>query len=373
MSLKFAAGVLIVVRAVISGYYGFYNLGDEAVLYSMIQALQGCGPDVQPVVLSAAPEFTAQTYGVETVNRWQPGAVISALRGADMLISGGGSLLQDVTGFKSLMYYLGVIWAARLMGKPVIFYAQGIGPVNSSWGQALVALAASRAALVTVRDEESRQDLLNMGVEKTVIVTADPVLGISPEKIPAAPGRGILEAAGVDPGRGRLVGISVRPWPGKHWPQILARVADELAHQGLQVVFLPMQHPADLEISNEVAGMMTARSRVLRQRCTVPEMLSVIGNLDFLVGMRLHSLIMAAVLGVPPVGIAYDPKVTRFLARLHIQPAATPEDLSLEAVISAAGLARTLDREDLLSRVAPLREQALEGARMALGVVEGGG
>lgn len=345
-------------RAVISGYYGFHNLGDEAVLYSMIQTLREFDPGFQPVVLSADPKFTARTYGVEAVNRWKPGEVMNALRRADMLISGGGSLLQDVTGLKNLAYYLGVMWMARMLGKPVVFYAQGIGPVNSRRGRKMVARAANGAALITVRDEESRTDLLDMGVKKPVLVTADPVLGLDPEKVPAGPGRGILKESGAGLGRGRLVGVSVRPWKGGEWQPVLAGVCDRLVQREMQVVFLPMQHPGDLEVSEAVAGMMREKSVIVRRSCSVPEMLSVAGNLDLLVGMRLHSLIIAAVLGVPPVGITYDPKVERFLARLGLAPAGTTGDLTGEALLRSVDSALNLNSQELLNRVAPLREKA---------------
>ena len=96
-----------------------------------------------------------------------------------MLISGGGGLLQDVTGPKSIIYYLGVVLMARLLGKPVFFYAQGIGPVNTVVGKALVRLVANRVNAITVRDPDSKEELAVMGVTRPpVYVTADPVLGL---------------------------------------------------------------------------------------------------------------------------------------------------------------------------------------------------
>ena len=356
-------------RVVISGYYGFHNLGDEAVLYSMVSALRELQPGLGITVLSADPSFTARAYGVEAVNRWRPGEVAAALRQGDLLISGGGSLLQDVTGFKSLAYYLGVMAMALAFGRPVMFYAQGIGPVRSATGRRLVGLAARRAKVVTVRDQASRNDLAGMGVHPAAIqVVADPVLGLSPAAVDPAPGRQILAAAGIGT-EVPLVGVAVRPWPGfERMQAALTGACRELAASGAQIVLLPLHHPGDLELSRAVAADLGGAAVVISQRLTVPEAMSLIGHFSALVGMRLHALIMAAVMGVPPVGISYDPKINRFLGSLGLKPAGTVDNLSEPALLASLNRALGSDPAQLKAAVAPLREQALLSAQLALSV-----
>lgn len=355
-------------RVTISGYYGFNNLGDEAVLYSIVSALREQQPDLGITVLSADPAFTSRAYGVEAVNRWRPGEVAAALRGCDLLISGGGSLLQDVTGFKSLAYYLGVINMALALGRPVMFYAQGIGPVRSAAGRRLVGLTARRARMITVRDQASKDDLAGMGVSPAAItVTADPVLGLSPASVDPAPGLAILTGAGLSPARSGspLVGISVRPWPGLDRAQeALITTCRELIATGARIVFLPLHHPGDLDLSLQLAEALGNTATVLQQPLTVPETLSVIGHLDALTGMRLHSLIMAAVMGVPPVGISYDPKIDRFLGQLGLEAAGAVDNLTAAALRTALDQALTQDKSWLGQAVAPLREQALQSAHL---------
>nr|WP_316046858.1 polysaccharide pyruvyl transferase family protein [Planococcus glaciei] len=104
-------------RIVLSGYYGFDNVGDEAILYAIIQSLKEYYPEIGIVVLSNKPEKTARTYGVEAVNRWNVAEVAKAIKAADGLISGGGSLLQDETGRKSIPYYAGVMKIAQFLKK----------------------------------------------------------------------------------------------------------------------------------------------------------------------------------------------------------------------------------------------------------------
>lgn len=164
-------------KVCISGYYGFDNAGDEAILLSMIQELRANFEGIEIVVLSDKPEKTAETYGVEAYNRWKWMEIHKALKSSDMLISGGGGLLQDVTGKKSLLYYTNIMRMARHRRKPVFIFAQGIGPVNSKWGQDAVVKALRKATKITVRDEESSKMLQSWGLRRGRIrVTADPVL-----------------------------------------------------------------------------------------------------------------------------------------------------------------------------------------------------
>ncbi len=166
-------------RVVLSGYYGFGNAGDEAVLAAMIKALRRVEPQLSLTVLSARPEETARQYGVSAVSRTSVGAIWRAIAAADLLISGGGGLLQDVTGGGSIPYYLGVVWIAQLLKKPVFFYAQGVGPVRKLAGRLLVRRIVNRVEAITVRDGESAAELRRLGVTRPPIaVTADPVFGL---------------------------------------------------------------------------------------------------------------------------------------------------------------------------------------------------
>lgn len=324
-------------RVVISGYYGFNNLGDEAVLYSILHSLRRCIPGIEITVLSNDPAATAREYEVAAVDRWNLRAVAGAVRRSRLLISGGGSLLQDVTGLQSLLYYLGIIWMARLLRRPVIYYAQGIGPVSTNIGRRLTGFTTRGVRAVTVRDDESARDLASMGAGRAVEVAADPVLGLRPAEIDRAAGADILKRHGITPGR-LVVGVSVRPLPGPaaNWENQLAGALDMLARAGRVVVFIPMHRPADQIASREIASLMREPHVMIGEKLNVPQMLSLAANLDLLVGMRLHALIFAAVGGVPPLGIVYDPKVERFLRRVGMTPAGTPEQIEAKALAEAA-------------------------------------
>lgn len=355
---------------VISGYYGFGNAGDEAVLFSIIQTLRSLRENLRFIVLSQDPPKTAKAYGVEAVNRWNVLAVLKALRQADIVLSGGGSLLQDVTGPRSIWYYLGIVWAAKLLRRRVIFYSQGIGPVNGVSGRHLVKKIANRVDVITVRDDRSRTELLDMEVTvPPLYVTADPVLGLSRQDLNLNAGKELLLRNGIDPSR-PILGVSVREWRGlTGYYQVLAKGCDHLARQGWQVVFIPMHFPADIAPSREVARQMRESSVILREDAPATTVMGAIAHVGLVLGMRLHALIVAAVAGVPLVGVSYDPKVTSFLKLVEQPSAGKVETLTAEELIQTLDLVLhniAKQQEKVEERAAELRQDARKAAHLAL-------
>jgi len=164
---------------VLSGYYGFDNVGDDAILLSIIQALKKWENDIEITVLSNNPTATEQTYGVKAVNRWKMKEIHQLLKTADGLISGGGSLMQDQTGMKTIPYYAGVIQIAKWLKKPVFVYAQGMGPINHSLSKLIVRKTFNKVEQITVRDKASQTLLTEIGVRKETKIVPDPVMGLN--------------------------------------------------------------------------------------------------------------------------------------------------------------------------------------------------
>ncbi len=360
-------------RVVISGYYGFHNNGDEAMLYAILSALGRRVPRLEAVVLSRDPAYTAEAFGVESIPRHDLNRIWRALQGADLLISGGGGLLQDVTGPKSILYYLGIVQMARMLGKPVFFYGQGIGPVRTALGKGLIRLVVNSVNMITVRDVESKRELERLGVTAPpVYVTADPALGLSEDMVRPERGGEILRGLGL--GAAPLAGISVRPWKNfEEYKRVLAVVADRLVDRGWQVLFVPMHYPADVEVCRQVAGHMQNPACVFADRVDFRELLSVVANLDLAIGMRLHFLIFSAMAGVPLVGVSYDPKVDRFLKLVGMPPAHDVGGLRAEPLwraVEASINGREQIRPKILARVAGLRREALVSAELAGALLE---
>ena len=151
-------------KILISGYYGFHNIGDEAVLRCVTEQVRAAVPDVELTILSNDPSDTREKYQVNSIPRMKPWQVLRALWKTDMLISGGGSLLQDVTGRFSILYYLSIILIALLFRKPVYIYSQGIGPIRGKWNRRFTGRILRRVQVIAVRDTQSAQLLQEIGV-----------------------------------------------------------------------------------------------------------------------------------------------------------------------------------------------------------------
>ncbi|HEY3378259.1 MAG TPA: polysaccharide pyruvyl transferase CsaB [Armatimonadota bacterium] len=300
-------------QVLLSGYYGFNNIGDEAVLGGILAGLRTELPNVRPVVLSADPEGTRQLHGVDAIPRMDRAVIQAELRHTDLFISGGGSLLQDVTSFRSPLYYLGVLWLAQRAGVPTMMLAQGVGPLRNPINRFLAKKVLNRLHTITVRDAASAAYLRALGVETPPVeVTADPSFLLAPND--SAPLAQWWESH--LPAKRPVIGVAIRHWPGPRSEERYTAIADALAalaeHSGAQLLFLPMQYTTDLPIAEEMAGWTPADSRVLDIPLTAPEMLAAIGRCDFIVAMRLHALIFAVQRHVPAFGISYDPKVLDF-------------------------------------------------------------
>ncbi|HHY39274.1 MAG TPA: polysaccharide pyruvyl transferase CsaB [Clostridia bacterium] len=314
----------------LSGYFGFGNAGDEAVLEASIQWLMRSVPDLQVVVLSASPEQTKRRFPmVEAYDRFNVLQVLRAIYEADLVLSGGGGLIQDVTSLRSLLYYLSVMASADFLGKPFIVFAQGFGPVRTSIGRFLTRLVVRRARLVTLRDEDSLKDLISIGVRRNnVRVTADPAFLLEPA--PPERGRKILKSLGLDRKgdvkSAPLVAFSLRPWPRRYepdpgWesPKCFAEVLDSVTEKtGARVVLVPLYPRQDTPLLQAVSESMKVPAPVANDLEDPRDVMALLGGVDLVVGMRLHSLIFAVCSGVPAMGISYDPKVERLLEELEL-------------------------------------------------------
>ena len=348
-------------RVVLSGYYGFGNTGDEAILSALIKGLKDQIADLELVVLSADPQFSRNLHQVRAVGRKNLRQLWQELSRADLLISGGGSLLQDVTGWQTVPYYLGVICLAKLARTEVFFLGQGVGPVKNSLGQKLIARLLNRLELITVRDKKSKELLKEWGVEREIELTADLVFSLT---APCVERDDLLAQLGVE-GERPLLGISVRPWQDNSYLTPLAAGLNKLrAEQEVEILLIPFHKPADKRVSQYLAEQLRGEVHLAAGQYSPQEILALVGACDFFLGVRLHSLVFAALAEIPLAGISYDPKVDNFLARLGLAPVGSAA--ALEANRLAAQLLVLSEAEEIAWRrdLAELKRAADKNFRL---------
>lgn len=349
----------------ISGYYGSKNGGDEAMLAAMLEVLREEGGALNATVISLNPEYTKKRHHVDAVPWLDVWTIVKKIRAADLLISGGGSLLQNVTSRRSLYYYLGIIFLAEIFGCRVMLYAQGIGPIRGGLAKWLMNFIVNRVDLITVRDHGSLEELQRLKISRPkIFCTADPVLAIKPVSLDA--GEKILVGHGIKR-TGRLIGVSVRSWiDWQSCQTALAEALDKLAETGAQIIFIPMQFPNDIRAAESIAALMKNPAAVLDEEFSTSEILSLVGNMSVLIGIRLHALIFAGVMGVPMLGISYDPKIDRFLDSIGERPLGNLSDVTAEKIFDA--VTKKLDVKNFHdeSLLQNLREMARKNARLAL-------
>jgi len=284
-------------RVLLCGYYGEHNLGDDALLEALLAALPSA---VVPVVTAHDEAEVQQRFGVATVQRRSLRQVLSALRQCDALVLGGGSLLQDATSFKSLLYYGALISAARLGGKRVVLWAQGLGPLKRRRSRALVRLLLPQATAISWRDPDSAALAARLGRRSPH--GADAVWSL-----PSQPWLG----------SGGPIVVCWRPTPllaGEAWRPYLQALEQLAERQNREVLWLPFHLEQDRGLLQQLCGQglvgegLRHRSREL-EALLPREATAVFRSAGLVLAMRLHALILAGLAGAPLAALSYDPKV----------------------------------------------------------------
>lgn len=358
-----------ITKIMISGYYGFNNTGDEAILKSMVRAFKEKIPQVKITVLSRNPLQTSQTYKVKAVNRLYLINIICCLRDTNLFISGGGGLLQDSTGKGwSILYYLGLILVAKIVKIPVMIYAQGIGPVNNQVNKKLMKWILNKVELITVRDNSSKELLENLGVVKpSIYVNSDPVFLLKRRSINYIIDRYPYIQELINSTNRPLVGVSVREYRsnGPDLKRIFAQAADYLIENyKVKIIFLPFKFDEDVHISEEILSLMKNQADVLKIKLEPEELLSLLSRLSLMVGVRLHSIIFSSMANIPFIAFDYDPKVKYFVEDLGLSELLLEinEDISLKYFQEKIEYVRENNdkiKENLLKKVNNLEEKAL--------------
>ena len=294
-------------KAVVSAWIGSNNLGDELIYKALLAQLESIGigrPDVTAVTVDV--EGTQAKFSTQAVGSFDLLGQIRAIFQADLLVFGGGGLLQDETSIWNLPYHLSRVWLARFLDTPVVAVGLGVGRITTRFGALLVRLSFPRKIPIIVRDEESKQVLDAIGVKHAVqeadLVLSFPPVAASPKGYIAVALRPFSQKGGVVP-----VGMRKSQKDPKDPRQIAAVLDKASAETDLPIRFVSYDLDKDRAYQKSIAAHMS--SEVSFVTPTVDNVTEVIGSADVVIGMRYHAGIVAFVSGVPSVMIGYSPKV----------------------------------------------------------------
>ena len=316
-------------KVVISGYYGADNFGDEAILETLVKRLKNFGTDI--TVLSSNPEKTKKNYNVNAVKKFDLRKVINAISKSDVLISGGGSLLQDATSLKSLLYYLFVIFIAQFLKKDVIIFAQGIGPISSKIGEFFTKNLLKKCRWVSVRDEKSLFLLRGWGI-KTELV-CDPLYDLE------------LTGSRTE----KRVGVQLRSFKTLS-EKLLITLANRIAidFSDKEIEIYSFQDSEDLEVCKHFESLLLSVNPNLKTNVisgkTPKQIISLIADLEYMIAMRFHAILIALRYGIKTLAINYDYKV---------------ENIANEAKIPALSMNVTENYGYMFNRLKNLDHRAL--------------
>jgi polysaccharide pyruvyl transferase CsaB len=327
-------------RVLLAGYFGFGNLGDEAILATVAHGLATQLPDVRLTVVAGDPLLVRREHGLDAV-RWSDLlALDDAVRASSAVVLAGGGVWQDVVrapagsllraDHAGVSTYATVAHLAAVHGRPVHVLGNGVGPLVGADAQALTVSSLALAGHLTVRDRGSADLLGQLSPDLgDVAVTADPVWALPVPRPSTRAGRD----------RPRLV-VGLRQWgePGA-WVRRVAAALDAVVDAcDAEVLFLPSQQVDWPGLDDAVAAraVVSAMRRGDAARLLEPGSLTqvdeVLAGADAVLAVRLHVALLAARLGVPCVGLAYDRKVSALFDQLGRSDRCLPLDGPAEAL-----------------------------------------
>lgn len=299
---------------IICGAYGMGNAGDDAILEAIVGEMREIDPFMPITALSRRPAETKIKYSVNSVHMFDIPAFYSVMRQTKLYLSGGGSLIQNVTSRRSLWYYLYTISAAKRHGNAVMMYGCGIGPIVDNRDEKRIQRVLNNDVdVITLREKFSLSELEDLGIMgPKLIVSSDPALSLPASSLDKVSEE--LSKYGLDL-NGKYVCFSVRGWTGfENKAPIFAEAADYVSEKlGLTPVFILINHQEDGHATDAVLSRMKTKAVVISEPMDSSLTIGVLSIMRAVVSMRLHGLIFAASQGVPLVGVSYDPKVTAFL------------------------------------------------------------
>ncbi|MFA7674259.1 MAG: polysaccharide pyruvyl transferase CsaB [Clostridia bacterium] len=350
---------------IICGAYGKGNAGDDAIKYTTIEKMREIDDDMNICVMTLRPKKERAIDRVQTMYTFNVLKLLRELKRSKLFVSGGGSLIQDVTSSRSLYFYLFTLYLAKKLGCKVIMFGCGIGPVSRPINRWLSGKVIDRYVdVITVRDNVSKEELQSLEVKKPAIfLSSDPAINLMAREDDT---RKIFVSENI-PYSGRYLCVALRSWKDfSRYSDIAAACKYAYDRYGLTPVFLPMEYPKDLSISEKVQEYMQTPCYILHKRYPTNQTIAFISKMDLVIAMRLHALIFAAANYVPVVGLSYDMKVTGFMECIENPACLELDDVTEDALKNA--IDQSFDKYDSVRKATDVmkKQEAVNKQQLTL-------
>ena len=289
------------------GYYGYGNLGDDALLAASIRRTHEEGK--QAVALTRRGRRDSLTVGAPCLHRMWLFGIWRVLSHTDRLVLGGGTLLQENTSRRSLLYYTTLIRMAKKRGVPVELWANGLGEPKSRWGEKRMGEALSFCKTLEFRDHTSceiAETLLKSRPHPKIGFVKDMAMdtpSCTPERSAF-----LMERYGLREGSPYAIAVVHGRAKSKDLKPFVTWM-DALLKQNIRPLLVPMYPREDEKLCKDLSE---------RWHCPVThglgaeDLVGLMRGAHVVCGMRLHALVFAHSAGTPFVGFGGDPKIRSF-------------------------------------------------------------
>ena len=349
------------------------------------------------------------------------------IRRSDVIIHLGGDLYSSDFGIISFVEHSKNILLGSLLGKPVVIYAESPGPFEGKLFSWLAKVTLNKVALITLREEFSRTYLWRLGtLRPPVHVTADPAFLLEP--VSSERVAGILLKEGINNTNQRLVGVTLAAAAveiGEARKSIRLRLArsvsrlvqyitpesvlsivrrtsfmnrlsskyiDRIAKPAAQIVdyinetlhatvlLIPHANQGllrDDDINKRVYELVSRNGMVKIIRFhdySAQEVKGIIGSCDLLVSCRMHACVAAVSQCVPTVAVALSHKFEGVMRSVGQEQLVCANLIPSEVIakIEKAWASRGEIREQMESRVAPIKDLAFLNATLVRDIIPSG-
>ncbi len=288
------------------GYYGYGNLGDEALCAAAVKRARAERGGAGLCVLTAHGKREQERYGERCVQRCSPLAVYREIRRADTVAFGGGTLFQDGTSRRSVWYYIALLAAAQSMGKRTELWGNGLEEIHSRVAQAALKRVICACDYVGLRDGESVSIARRLGVSESRIHREQDLaasLVSNAEQTEKLVGR-----LGI-PKNKKYAVVAVK---GSHGANArgLIRCVRKLVMSGVLPVYVAMYPREDMRLTRKLCEHLGG---IVAPPLTPSEVIALMGGAQAVLAMRYHALIFAECAKIPAKAFGGEDKLKRLL------------------------------------------------------------